>query len=142
MLRAARGLPPIRHQVDTPSTPDQAEAKGGGRGTHKAGQMNKREGMYANFLQLRKQTGEIREWRFEAVRLTLAPKTTLLPDFDVVMPDWSIELHEVKGFWEDDARVKIKVAQVMFPEYRFVAVTLDKEVGWKFEYFKGVEHGK
>lgn len=104
--------------------------------------MNKRETSYAHFLQLRKQTGEIREWRFEAIRLTLAPKTTLLPDFEVVMPDGAIELHEVKGFWEDDARVKIKVAQVMFFEYRFVAVTLDKEVGWKFEYFKGVEHGR
>jgi len=32
-----------------------------------------------------------------------------------------LECHEVKGFWRDDARVKIKVAASIYP-FRFVAV--------------------
>ena len=32
-----------------------------------------------------------------------------------------MELHEVKGHWQDDARVKIKVAAEQYP-FRFVAV--------------------
>ena len=31
-----------------------------------------------------------------------------------------IEVHEVKGFWTDDALVKIKVAAAKFP-FRFIA---------------------
>jgi hypothetical protein len=35
--------------------------------------------------------------------------------------DGSLECHEVKGFWADDARVKIKVAAEMYP-FRFIAI--------------------
>ena len=34
-----------------------------------------------------------------------------------------MEMHEVKGFWQDDARVKIKVAAQMYP-FRFLAAKL------------------
>ena len=44
-----------------------------------------------------------------------------------------VEIHEVKGFWMDDARVKIKVASEMFP-FRFVAVTR-KAGRWEAEEF-------
>ncbi len=33
-----------------------------------------------------------------------------------------MEMHEVKGFWEDDARVKIKVAAELFREFEIVGV--------------------
>ena len=33
-----------------------------------------------------------------------------------------LELHECKGFWRDDARVKIKVAASLYP-FKFIAVT-------------------
>lgn len=39
----------------------------------------------------------------------MADKTFYSPDFIVPALD-CIEVHEVKGHWEDDARVKIKVA--------------------------------
>jgi len=44
-----------------------------------------------------------------------------------------IECHEVKGFWRDDARVKIRVAASLYP-FRFVAVTKTKG-GWDIEEF-------
>ena len=84
--------------------------------------MNKTEEAYAQMLELRKRAGEILDYRYEAVKLRLAAKTFLTMDFLVVIPD-AIELHEVKGHWEDDARVKIKVAAEQYPWFRFVAVS-------------------
>lgn len=63
----------------------------------------------------------------------LADKTFYTPDFVVLAPDGVLEMHEVKGFWEEDARVKIKVAAAQFP-FRFVAITRDKG-NWSFESF-------
>ena len=45
-------------------------------------------------------------------------------------------LHEVKGHWEDDARVKIKVAATQHPWFRFLAVKAGK-TGWQYETFGG-----
>lgn len=48
-----------------------------------------------------------------------------------------MELHEVKGFWQDDARAKIKIAAAMFP-FRFFAVkvkTKREGGGWDVEEF-------
>jgi len=38
-----------------------------------------------------------------------------------VLADGIVEFHEVKGHWEDDALVKIKVAAQTFPEFSFRA---------------------
>ena len=48
--------------------------------------MNKTESRYAEHLQIKLLAGEILEWRFEPIRLKLAPKTFYTPDFAVVMP--------------------------------------------------------
>jgi hypothetical protein len=45
-----------------------------------------------------------------------------------------MELIEVKGFWRDDARVKIKVAREMFPWFVWTAVKVYRG-GWKYENF-------
>ena len=83
------------------------------------GTMNKTEQAYAERLDLLRRGGEIRSWRFEGIKLRLAEKTFLTPDFYVVTHD-QMELHEVKGgFVEDDAVVKIKVAAEMYPEFAF-----------------------
>lgn len=106
----------------------------GNRGTfHKSGEMNKTEAAYAAFLDSLKKDCLIADYRFEAVKLRLADKTFYTPDFMVLMPDLSFEMHEVKGFWEDDARVKIKVAAAQFP-FKFVAVKKMKN-GWDREVF-------
>jgi hypothetical protein len=97
------------------------------------GGMNKTEVAYAEHLKLRERAGEIAWYVFEGVKLRLADKTFYTPDFIVMLRDGDIEMHEVKGFWEDDARVKIKVAAAMFP-FRFLGIQKDK-AGWKIEEF-------
>ena len=88
---------------------------------HKPGEMNKTERAYADRLELQRLAGEIRSWRFEALKLKLADKTFFTPDFYVVTEE-QIELIDTKGFIEDDAMVKIKVAAQMYPEFCFKLV--------------------
>ena len=99
----------------------------------KPGTMNKTEAAYAQRLELLRRAGEILWWEFEAVKLKLAPDTFYSPDFAVMSADHVLEMHEVKGFWRDDARVKIKVAAELFP-FRFLAVKRDKQ-DWAIEAF-------
>jgi hypothetical protein len=47
--------------------------------------------------------------------------------------DGSLQAHEVKGFWTDDARVKIKVAAEMYP-IQFIAIKKEKGE-WQKEFF-------
>lgn len=108
----------------------------GSRVRHIAGRMNGLEKRYAAHLDLRKITGEILDWKFEPMKLKLAPSTFYSPDFGIRFFDGWIELHETKGFWEDDARVKVKVAAEMFPWFSFVGVMWMKGAkDWKFERF-------
>jgi hypothetical protein len=95
--------------------------------------MNKTEMAYDAYLWgLR---GELVVWHaFESITLKLANDTRYTPDFVVQRTSGAIELHEVKGFWRDDARVKIKVAAAMFP-FKFIAVTAAKGGGWNVEEF-------
>lgn len=87
-----------------------------------SGQMNKTEARYAEHLEAHRAAGMISWFGFEAVKLRLADNTFYTPDFAVLAKDSVLEFHEVKGFWQDDARVKIKVAADRFP-FRFIAVT-------------------
>ena len=102
-----------------------------------AGNMNKTETAYSHRLEAQKRAGEILLWQFEALKLKLADLTYYTPDFLVVSKDGVVELHEVKGFWRDDARVKIKVAASQFP-FRFLAVKKQSKKaggGWDVEKF-------
>ncbi|HEY5798681.1 MAG TPA: DUF1064 domain-containing protein, partial [Burkholderiaceae bacterium] len=59
------------------------------------------------------------------------------PDFAVMLTCGALEAHEVKGFWQDDARAKIKIAAEMYP-LRFVAIQAKAKKdggGWKVEEF-------
>lgn len=97
------------------------------------GEMNKTEAAYASELRLREIAGEVAWFAFEAWKLRLANNTFYTPDFAVMLADGTLEVHEVKGHWEDDARVKIKVAASIYP-FRFVGIQKDK-TGWKLEEF-------
>lgn len=103
------------------------------RPRHAPGKMNKNEKKYADFLELRKKAGEIIRWVFEPLKFRLADNTFYSPDFMVVTAE-QIEIHEYKGHWEDDARVKIKVAAELFPEFQFIAARTDKTGSYQFEY--------
>ena len=107
-------------------------------GRLKSGKMGKDEERYAAFLADRQHAGEVRWFKFEAIKLRLADGSWYIPDFLVMLADATLEVHEVKGHWQDDARVKIKVAQDLFP-FRFIAVKTvpaSRGGGWEVEDFE------
>jgi hypothetical protein len=97
-------------------------------------EMNKTEQMFALRLEGEMQGHQIRWFEYEPIKLKLARKCFYTPDFGVFFRDATFGLYEVKGFWRDDARVKIKTAARLFPFFRFWAVTKTKE-GWDYEEF-------
>jgi hypothetical protein len=106
-------------------------------GRLKTGEMNRTEAAYDQHLELRQRAGEIAWRRFEGIKLRLADNTFLTPDFAVMLTSGELELHEVKGFWEDDARAKMKIAASMYP-IRLIAVTRALKRaggGWAVEEF-------
>lgn len=105
------------------------------------GEMNKTERAYSQLLELRKAAGEVLWWKYQGVKLRLADNTFYTPDFDVVVADGGMEMHEVKGHWLDDARVKIKVAADLYPfVFRAMRPRAKKHGGgWEEETFAGAE---
>lgn len=90
-------------------------------GRLKVGAMNATEAEYGRELETLKAAGDVAWYRFEGVKLRLADNTFYTPDFAVMLCNGEMQIHEVKGFWADDARVKIKVAAEMYP-FRFFAL--------------------
>ena len=106
-------------------------------GRLKTGTMNKTEAAYAATLDARRHAGEVAWFKFEGIKLRLADNTFYTPDFAVMLADGVLEMHEVKGFWQDDARAKIKIAADLYP-LRFKAVRANPKKdggGWSIEEF-------
>jgi hypothetical protein len=106
-------------------------------GRLKTGAMNKTEAAYESDLRDAQEQGDILWYKFEGFKLRLADNTFYTPDFAVMAKDGVLEMHEVKGFWTDDARVKIKVAAELYP-MRFKAVKARAKKdggGWSEEAF-------
>ena len=86
---------------------------GKGRATRRVpGEMNPLEAAYS--LTLKDRTDIVQTW-FEGWTFKLAKDTRYTPDFIVMLADGTLEAHEVKGFMEDDAWVKLKVFAEKFP---------------------------
>ncbi|MBL0011312.1 MAG: DUF1064 domain-containing protein [Nitrosomonas sp.] len=90
-------------------------------GRMKTGKMNKTEIAYSHYLEALKACGEISWWKFEAIKLRLADNTHYTVDFFVMKASGELEAHEVKGFMLDDANVKIKMANEIFP-FKFLLI--------------------
>ena len=106
-------------------------------GRLKTGQLNKTEQAYQDMLETLRRAGEVAWYKFEGVKLRLADNTFYTPDFAVMMTGGQMEMHEVKGHWQDDARAKIKIAADMYP-FRFIAAKVRAKRdggGWVFEEF-------
>ncbi len=108
--------------------------------------MNRTERAYAQQLELRRRAGELQWWAFEPLKLRLADSTFYTPDFVVLLADGTLEAHEVKATWtkgrhrgragwQEDARVKVKVAASLFPWIQFVALN-PLAGGWNEERFE------
>lgn len=107
------------------------------KGRTKVGDRNKTEAAYESHLDLLMKAGEILWFKFEGLKLRLADNTFYTPDFAVMTKEGYIECHEVKGFWMEDAKVKIKVASALFP-FRFIAIKAIAKKdggGWSVEEF-------
>jgi hypothetical protein len=116
--------------LSRPSDPEQR--------TRKSDAMNKTERRRWVELEAMKRAGVIRDCKYNAVTLLLADRCRYTPDFLVEHADGRLELEETKGFWRDDARVKIKVAARLYPMFTFTALRLRKQRdggGWVKEAF-------
>ncbi len=106
-------------------------------GRLKTGERNSTETAYENHLQTLKTLGRVHWYKFEGLKLRLADNTFYTPDYAVLAEDMVLECHEVKGFWQDDARAKIKIAASLYP-FRFYAVKKKAKRdggGWDVETF-------
>lgn len=124
------------------------------RPRHENGAMNAGERAYAMHLDARLTAGEISGWWYELMTFKLADRCSLQPDFTVMLPDGSIEMHEIKGgkldkrsdggqvwtYWaEEDARVKLRTAARLIP-FPLLVVWPKRggsQNGWCFELMKG-----
>jgi hypothetical protein len=96
--------------------------------------MNGWETKYAKILEQQRRAGVIAWWRFESMRFKLANGAWFKPDFAVVQNDGKLELYEVKGYWREAAKLRIKVAADQFP-FTFVVVKKAGS-GWTREVIK------
>jgi len=119
-----------REGAMVPAAAPQMPAKLVAHGRPRVERQNKTETAYEAHLNLRKITGEVVWFQFEAITLKLGPDCRYTPDFAVLLTDGTLELHEIKGTekrirksgevvkaprFEDDARAKISVASALFP---------------------------
>lgn len=109
-------------------------------GRLKTGTMNNTERAYSQHLEALKTQGSVSWWKFEAITLKLADNCRLTMDFAVLLSNGELELHDVKGskfMFQDDAKVKIKVAADTFPFRMKVAMPKAKREGggWDIEEF-------
>lgn len=101
------------------------------RGRSRGGKQteNRLERAYRLHLEARLHAGEITWMRPQGVKLRLADNTFFTPDFAVMLPDGEMQLHETKGFMQDDAGVKLKVAAEMYPFHFFLVRARTKRDG-------------
>lgn len=95
--------------------------------------MNKTEALYECKLKAQLFNGEILWYKFEGIKFRLADNTFYNPDFAVMFSDGTMEIHEVKGYMQDDAAVKIKVAADLYPfKFKLIYAQAKKNGGgWK-----------
>lgn len=125
-------------EENIPESPEKYSAKAAKNipqalGRLPTGKMNKTEARYAAHLELQKAAGEVLWWAFEPMNLRLGTNCFYRVDFLVLKADGSLEAHEVKGYWTDDALVKIRVAAEKFP-FAFIAVRWVNDQ-WEYRHF-------
>ena len=123
---------------------------------HVPGSMNKPEQEFAEHLTARE---DVLKWEFESWTVRLADDCRYTPDFRCVVrqPDGVcvVIFYEVKAqrsvkkkdkdtgavtvnrkaHWEDDAKVKIRVAAKEYPEYLWIGVSKNKDGTWSADGF-------
>ena len=96
--------------------------------------MNKTERARAIDLEAMKRAGLIVAWWYEKWTFKLADDLRYTPDFVIQKPNGALEVEEVKGFWRDDARAKVRIFVELYP-FPVRAYTKAKH-GWDVETFR------
>lgn len=97
--------------------------------------MNKTEAMYSRRLERQLLSGEILDWKYEALTFRLAHRCGYTPDF-MVISQTEIQIHEVKGgFVREDAWIKWKMAAEQHPEFRFY-ICIYSGGRWKIQEYR------
>lgn len=87
------------------------------------------EANYARYLNWLISMGEIKSWEYEPDEFVFPVKRgniRYLPDFKIINNDGSIEYHEVKGYMDNDSRVKLKRMEKYYPDIKLILI--DKDV--------------
>lgn len=120
----------LRHPIPTTTTHTELMTI---KPTTDEAKLNKTEAAFLAVLQ-KGMVGVRHSWvGVQNITLKLADDTRYTPDFFGLCEDGNLIAYEVKGFFRDDAKVKIKVAARMFPWIRFVLV---RKEGGQFSPFK------
>lgn len=80
---------------------------------------------YARYLNFQIQSGLIDSWEYEPEVFVFPVKRgnkAYRPDFRVTFPDGSHEWHEVKGWMDNDSRIKLKRFGIHYPEETLVLI--------------------
>lgn len=84
------------------------------------------EANYARYLEFLKLSGCIHEWQHESKTFWFENIKrgcrSYLPDFEVTLNDGSIEYHEVKGWYDDRSKTKVKRMAKYYPDVKLVMV--------------------
>ena len=109
--------------------------------------MNRTEKKFSEYLELRRQVGEVAWWSFEGMSFKIGERCYYTPDFPVMLANCELQIFDVKGtqskqtkageiyetdYTEDDARVKIAACSTMYPLPFFIAY-LDGDDNWCFK---------
>jgi hypothetical protein len=94
--------------------------------------LNKTERLFLAYLRALNAGGWV---GVQCLTLKLGHDTRYTPDFWSWSEAGELCAWEVKGFFRDDAKVKIKVAARMFPRFVFTLAFKSKE-GWEFQEVK------
>lgn len=91
--------------------------------------LNKTEAAYYSYLKTVRDAAGIYVWvgTPQCITLKLGDDCRYTPDFFAINHGGEMLAFEVKGFWRDDAKVKIKVAARIFPFIRFQVVMKNKD---------------
>lgn len=107
-----------RLEKRTPAAPSLSLRPIGINPTKDENALNKTEAAF-----LAKLRAEKWDWiGIQSITLKLGDDCRYTPDF-VTLRDGSLVVWEVKGFFRDDAKVKIKAAARSFPFFNFIVVT-------------------
>ena len=98
--------------------------------TTATGQMNGLERDFDERLAWALCVNRIRHCSFEAIKLKLAGGCWYTPDFFVLDAAGRMWFVEVKGFWRDDAKVKVKVAAALHPHFGWLVAKRSRGV-WR-----------